>query len=253
MVHIKTEDEIKKMRVAGKILAAVSKKIRVAAAKEGTTLKELDDLARTLIREAGAKPAFLGYQPYGAQKPYPCTVCASVNDVVVHGVPGDYALKSGDIVKLDFGVIYDGYHADAAWTIPVGKISAEAKKLMKVTEKALYEGIKQTRNGKTLGDIGFAIQSYVEKHGFKVVKGLTGHGIGKGLHEEPTVYNEGQKGAGMPLEAGMTIAIEPMVSAGSANTKQLDDDSYATEDGSLSAHFEHTVLITKRGPEILTK
>lgn len=252
MALIKTEEGIKKMRVAGKILVSVSKRVR-AAAQEGVSLKELDDLARTLIHESGGQPAFLGYQPYGAQKPYPCTVCASINEIVVHGVPGGYKLRPGDLLKLDFGVIYGGYHADAAWTIPIGKITPEVQKLVKITEKALYEGITQMRPGKHLGDIGHAIQVCVEKHGFKVLKGLTGHGIGERLHEEPSVLNEGEKGTGMRLEAGMTLAIEPMVSAGSPHIIQMNDDSYATADGSLSAHFEHTVLIGEKGPEILTK
>lgn len=251
-MNIKTKEEIKKMRAAGKILVFVAKKI-ISAAREGVVLKDLDNMARELIKKAGGEPAFLGYQPYGADKPYPCTVCASVNEVVVHGIPDEYKLKSGDLLKLDFGVRYKGYYADAAWTVPIGKISPQAKKLIKVTRDALRQGIKQAKPGATTGDIGYAIQSYVENHGFKVVKGLTGHGIGKKLHEEPTVYNEGKKGQGIPLKAGMTIAIEPMVSAGSPHIIKLDDDSYATSDGSLSAHFEHTVLIGKKGAEVLTQ
>lgn len=251
MISIKTDGELKKMWVAGKILSSVAKEI-IAKTEAGITLKSLDDTARKLIYKAGAKPAFLGYQPHGAKKPYPCTVCASVNEVVVHGVPGGYKLKSGDLLKLDFGVIYDGYHADAAWTIPIGEVSDQAEKLIETTRNALHLAVKQCKTGKNLGDIGYTIKNYVEKHGFKVIKGLTGHGIGKDLHEEPEIYNEGQKGQGIELQPGMVLAIEPMVSTGSSRVIQLKDDSWATADGSLSAHFEHTVAITDAGSEVLT-
>ena len=251
MISIKNSEELKKMRVAGKILASVAKEV-IAMAGVGVNLRTLDQAAKSLIMKAGGEPAFLGYKPYGAAKPYPCSICASVNEVVVHGVPRAYKLKSGDLLKLDFGVKYQGYHADAAWTIPIGKVSPTAVKLIETTRNALIVAVKQCKTGHTLGDLGFAIQNYVEKHGFKVVKGLTGHGIGRELHEDPSVYNDGQKGKGIKLEAGMVLAIEPMVSAGKADIVQLDDDSYATEDGSLSAHFEHTVVITDNGPEILT-
>ncbi len=248
---IKMPAEIEKIRRAGKILAQVAKVV-LARAEEGAALKSLDNLAKELIKKAGAEPAFLGYQPYGARKPYPCSICTSVNDVVVHGVPGNYRLRSGDILKLDFGVVLDGWYADAAWTIGIGKISAEAEKLIKITEQALFAGIKQAKSGHALGDIGWAINATVSNHGFKVVDGLTGHGIGRELHENPSVFNEGQKGSGPILKTGMVLAIEPMVSAGSNKIRQQKDDSFATADGSLSAHFEHTVAITDRGPEILT-
>ena len=248
---VKTTEEIEKIRKAGKILAQVAKTV-LANVEEGKSLRSLDNLARELVKKAGAEPAFLGYQPYGAKKPYPCSICTSVNDTVVHGVPNDYKLKSGDLLKLDFGVILDGWYADAAWTIGVGKISEEAEKLIKVTEKALFAGIKQAKKGNTLGDIGYAIQNLAESHGFKVVDGLTGHGIGKKLHEDPSVFNEGKKGSGIPLQPGMVLAIEPMVSAGANKIIQKKDDSFATADKSLSAHFEHTIAITKNGPEILT-
>lgn len=251
MISIKTPEELKKMRVAGKILSSVAKEV-LAMADVGVRLKTLDDQTRKLIYQAGARPAFLGYKPYGAAKPYPCSVCASVNDVVVHGVPGSYKLRSGDLLKLDFGVIYDGYHADAAWTIPIGKISTQAGKLIETTKNALRLAVKQCKTNKTLGDIGYVIKNYVEKHGFKIIKGLTGHGIGKDLHEDPEVYNEGQKGSGIELKQGMVLAIEPMVSVSSPHVKQLSDDSWATADGSLSAHFEHTVAITADKPEALT-
>ncbi len=248
---IKTAEEIAKIRAAGKILAQVAKAI-LARAEEGVRLKELDALARELITKAGGQPAFLGYQPYGAIKPYPCSICTSVNDVVVHGVPGAYRLKSGDVLKLDFGVNYQGWNADAAWTIGIGNVSPRAEKMIKITEKALFDGIKQARAGNHLGDIGWVIEKAVTRHGFRVVDGLTGHGIGKELHEDPSVLNEAKRGSGMLLKPGMVLAIEPMVSAGTSKITQLQDDSYAIEDGSLSAHFEHTVAITERGPEILT-
>ncbi|MDD5431252.1 MAG: type I methionyl aminopeptidase [Candidatus Pacebacteria bacterium] len=249
---IKTEEQINKMRIAGKILADVSKKVRKEI-KIGTSLKELDDYVRQLIRGAGAHPAFLNYQPHGAGKPFPASICASLNEVVVHGIPNSYKLKSGDLLKVDFGVEYQGYIADGAFSVGIGKISKQAEKLIDVTEQALTAGIKECKVGKKLGDIGWAINNYAVKHGFKVIKGLCGHGVGKELHEEPSVFNEGQKGAGIALKQGMTLAIEPMISAGSPYVVMTKNDSYATEDKSLTAHFEHTVLITNKGPEILTK
>ncbi len=249
---IKTAEQIKMIRVAGKILANVAKKVKDLA-KEGITLKELDKFTKKLIQEAGAEPAFLGYQPYGAAKPFPASICTSLNEVVVHGVPTDYKLKSGDLLKLDFGVSYQGFIADGAFTVGIGKISEEAKRLMEVTQHALTLGIKECKAGKTLGDIGWAINNYVTKHKFKVVKGLTGHGVGIELHEDPPVFNEGQKNTGLKLKPGMVLALEPMVSAGDPYLLQLQDDSYATRDKSLTAHFEHTVLITDREPDILTK
>lgn len=249
---IKTEEQIKKIRLAGKILANVAKEIKKII-KEGLALNEIDNLAEKLIKQAGARPAFLGYQPSGAQKPYSASICASLNEVVVHGVPNNYKLRSGDILKIDFGVDYDGLIADAAFTVGIGKISDQAKQLIDITQKALAVAIKECKPGKTVGDIGWAINNYVTRHGFKVVKGLTGHGVGLELHEEPTIYNEGQKNTGLKLKAGMVLAIEPMASAGDPYITQLPDESYATRDRSLTAHFEHTVLITKRGPEILTK
>ncbi|MDE2001153.1 MAG: type I methionyl aminopeptidase [Patescibacteria group bacterium] len=249
---IKTSDQIKNIRVAGKILASVAKKVK-AAAHEGVTLKELDALTRKLIEEAGAESTFLGYQPYGADVPFPASVCTSVNDVVVHGIPTGYRLQSGDILSLDFGVTYNGFIADGAFTMGIGKLTKEARELIETTHHALALGIKECKPGKTLGDIGWAISHYVTERGFKVVKGLTGHGVGIELHEDPPVFNEGQKNTGMALKPGMVLALEPMVSAGDPYIRQLSDDSYATRDKSLSAHFEHTVLITEKGHEILTQ
>ena len=249
---IKTSEQIKNIRIAGKILASVAKKVKTEV-KEGVSLRELDAMTKKLIEEAGAEPTFLGYQPYGAGKPFPASICASVNEIVVHGVPTGYKLRSGDIISLDFGVTYNGHIADAAFTVGVGKISKEARELIETTHHALTVGIKECRAEKTLGDIGWTINNYVTKRGLKVVKGLTGHGVGLELHEDPPVFNEGQKNTGLKLKPGMVLALEPMVSAGDAYITQLSDDSYATRDKSLSAHFEHTVLITEKGAEILTQ
>ena len=249
---IKTPEQIKNIKIAGKILANVAKKIKDEI-KIGVSLKELDKLTERLTREAGAEPVFLGYQPSGAGRPFPASICASLNDVVVHGVPSNYKLKNGDLLSLDFGVAYKGFIADSAFTVGVGKISDQAKRLMEVTKNALVLGIKECKPNKTLGDIGYAINNYVSKNGFKVVRGLCGHGVGLELHEEPSVLNEGKKGMGMKLKAGMVLALEPMVSAGSPNLIRRKDEGYATSDKSLSAHFEHTVLITDGEPEILTR
>ena len=249
---IKKPEEIKKIAVAGKILAAAAKEL-LKIADVGVSLKKLDQFAKNFIIKAGAQPAFLGYHPYGAKKPYPNSICTSVNEIIVHGLPTERKLKSGDLLKLDFGVIYDGYYADAAWTLGIGNISPITQKLIATTRKALEIAIKECIPGKTLGDIGYAINSFVKKNKFKVLKGLTGHGIGKELHEEPTVFNDGRKGSGLKLKPGMVLAIEPMVSAGSDQIIQLPDDSYATGDGSISAHFEHTIAITDKEPLILTQ
>lgn len=251
MAYIKTKEEIELMRQSGQILAGVIEKVGQNA-REGVSLIQLDRLANRLIKEAGATPAFLGYQPEGAEKPYPATICASLNEVVVHGVPTGRILKSGDILKLDFGLFYKGFCSDSAITVAIGEISEEAAHLIETTKKALYAGIREARIGNRLGDIGFAIQSVVERNSFKVVRGLTGHGIGKALHEEPVVYNSGQTGKGLILKSGMVLAIEPMTATGNDRIVQRKDESYATADSSLSAHFEHTVAVTESGPQILT-
>lgn len=239
------------MRAAGKILAETLRQL-IGFAQEGITLLDLDDLARNIIQKAGAKPAFLGYAPEGAKRPFPGTLCASLNQVVVHGVPTTRPLKPGDLLKLDLGVVFDEFYADAAISVGVGNISRQASELIHATRKALEAGIAAARSGNTLGDIGFVISKTAAEHGFKVVKGLTGHGIGAELHEEPVVLNEGKPGKGLTLKTGMTLAIEPMFSIGTNKVVQLDDDSYVTADGSLSAHFEHTVVITEKGAEVLT-
>lgn len=252
MIKLKTLEEIEKMRVAGKILARITQTIKEAV-KEGVSLKSLNELADDLIKKAGAEPAFLGYKPSGASKPYNYSICTSINEVVVHGIPTKYKLKNGDLLKIDLGLRYNGFYSDIALTLPIGEISLLAQRLIKVTREALTKGIEAAVVNNTLGDIGYAIQNHAESNGFKVIKNLTGHGIGRELHEDPFVYNEGKRGEGEKLKAGMTLAIEPMISAGSGKIIQLKNDSYATSDRSLSAHFEHTVAITEKGPEILTK
>ncbi len=252
MFNLKTKSEIEIMAEGGKILAQVRDRL-AKEAKEGIALRELDELAEKLIREAGAVPAFLGYQPGGAEKPYPASICASLNEVIVHGLPTNRKLKSGDILKIDLGVLYKSFYTDTAITIGIGQISPEAKKLISATKKCLELAIENCQIGKTVGDIGFIINKYARSEGFKVIKGLTGHGIGKRLHEEPTVYNEGREEMGLKIIPGMVLAIEPMLSAGDPEIIQLEDESYATRDGSLSSQFEHTVAITENGAYIITK
>ena len=253
MIHLKSPEEIEIMAEGGKHLAAVLRELEKNI-RAGMTTKEVDRLAYDLIARWGDKPSFLNYRPEGARKAYPATICSSLNDVVVHGTPSARdVLREGDLVKLDLGLIHKGFHLDAARTVPIGTISPEAKRLIAVTRQALSLGIKEARSGRTLGDIGYAIQTVVAKAGFSVAEGLTGHGIGRSLHEDPAVFNFGRSGQGEEIVPGMVIAIEPMVNIGGGAVKQLKDDSYATRDGSLSAHFENTVAITKKGPRMLTE
>ena len=244
-------EAIRSMRAAGKLLAEVLGRL-AAEAREGVSLEALDSIARSLIEAGGGSPAFLGYQPDGARRPFPATICASLNEVVVHGVPSARRLVGGDILKLDTGVRYRGYCADAAITVGVGEISKEAKQLIEAAHEALDAGIRAAGSRRRIGDIGAAIQEAVLRRGFRVVKGLTGHGIGRNRHEDPTIFNEGKRGTGLRLKPGMAFAIEPMVSMGSPHIVQLPDESYATADGSISVHFEHTVLLTTDGVEVLT-
>jgi len=252
MIYLKSPEEIEIMAEGGKHLAAVLRKLEESV-RAGMTTAEIDRMAYGLITGFGDKPSFLNYRPEGARHAYPATICASVNDVVVHGLPSDYVVKEGDLVKLDLGLIHRGFHLDAARTVPIGKIAPEAKRLIVATRKALEVGIKEAKPGHTLGDVGFAIHGVAEKAGFSIAQGLTGHGIGQSLHEDPAVFNFGRRGQGEEIVEGMVIAIEPMVNAGGGSIKQLKDDSYATQDGSLSAHFENTVAITKKGPRVLTE
>lgn len=251
-ITLKSPQEIKKIAPAGRILAKVLKAV-VKEAKIGTQLSQLNKLAYQLTKKEGAQPAFLGYQPDGASRSFGASICASVNEVVVHGFPSDYKLQSGDVLKIDFGIEYQGFFADAAVTIGIGNISKEAKHLIKTTQLALKKAVKQARPGKTLGDIGWIIQKTAEDRGLKIIKSLTGHGVGLKLHEEPTIYNFGEKGKGVELKPGMVLAIEPMLAISTEKIIQRPDESWATADGSLSAHFEHTIAIIERGQIILTK
>lgn len=248
---IKTPDEIKKMTRAGEILAIGRKAVKEALVP-GVTGKQIDAVFAHAVVRAGGTPIFIGYHPDGAGKMYPASICFSVNDIIVHGTPNDKPIKNGDVVSIDMGAGYEGYCADSAFTVGIGKISSVAQKLIEVTRESLELAIKVAKPGATLGDIGHTIQSHVKKAGFKIAQGLTGHGIGAHLHEEPYVFNEGKPGTGLKLEPGMCFAIEPMVAVGTGKIVQLEDDSYAIADGSLSAHFEHTIVITEKGAKVLT-
>ena len=247
MISIKTPREIELMRVAGEIVGDTHKYL-IPFLKPGITTKEIDSLARDYIIKRGATPSCYNYEGY------PGNICISVNDEVVHGIAGKRKLQDGDIVTLDICACYKGYHGDSAWTYPVGSISDEKKYLMEHTEKALFEGLKVIKAGAHVGDIGYAVQTYAESHNLGVVKELCGHGVGNNLHEDPDVPNYGNKNTGPLLKEGMVIAVEPMLNLGTADVYLLDDDwTVITADGEPSAHFEHTVLITKDGYEILTK
>jgi methionyl aminopeptidase len=251
MINLKNRVEIDRIRAAGRVVHTVLQTVGEAIVP-GVTTGELDDLASRIISENGGTSPFLGYAPIG-HPPYPAWTCISVNQEIVHGIPGRRALQEGDIVTVDCGVELDGYIADSAWTFGVGKISPQAERLLNVTREALFKGIAQARPGKRISDIGHAVQRYVEGHGYSVVRELTGHGVGKSLHEEPQVPNYGQAGKGVALECGMTFAIEPMVNAGRKEIKYLDDRwTIVTADRSLAAHFEHTVAIVNNGAQILT-
>lgn len=247
MITRKSRDEIEKMRAAGRVVASALKQLAESIVPGKTTTADMDALAEEIILRHGAIPSFKGY------KGYPNATCIAINHEVVHGIPGPRLLQEGDIVGIDLGAILDGYHADSAITVPVGEVSPEAERLMKVTREALFAGIRMARAGNRLTDISHAIQEYVERHHYSVVRDLVGHGIGTSMHEEPQVPNFGRPGRGPRLEVGMTLAIEPMVNAGSPQVETLRDGwTIVTRDGSLSAHFEHTVAVTERGPDILT-
>lgn len=247
MVSIKSEREIKLMREAGKILAKVHEELGKAI-EPGMSTMDIDRLGERLIRSYGCIPSFKNYNGY------PASICVSVNDEVVHGIPNKHhILREGDIVSLDAGVIWQGYHSDAARTHGVGTISPEVAKLIEVTRQSFFEGIKFAVPGNHLNDISAAIQKYAESFGYGVVRDLVGHGIGTKLHEEPEVPNFSQKRKGIRLEPGMTLAVEPMITAGRYDVVWLDDDwTVVTDDGSLAAHYENTILITEDGPEILS-
>jgi methionyl aminopeptidase len=247
MIILKSRQEIEKMRKSNLIVAVIleelGKKIR-----PGIKTIELDRLSEELALKKGARPAFKGYRGY------PYSLCASVNSEVVHGMPSERELKEGDIISLDFGILNDGYYGDAAVTVPVGDITPAAKRLLQVTEEALYRGITEIKAGNRVGDISAAIQGHVEAAGYSVVRDLVGHGIGKSLHEDPQVPNYGSAGRGIELKPGMVFAIEPMVNEGAYRVEVLRDGwTVVTADGKLSAHFEHSVAITENGPVILSR
>ncbi len=239
------------MRRANVIVAEVLQELKARVAPDVTTL-ELDAIAEELTLKKKAVPAFKGYSVGG--RVYPRCLCASINEEIVHGIPSHRPLREGDIIGLDYGVIYDGFYGDSAITVGIGKVSEEAKRLMDVTEQSLYRGIQELQEGKRLGDLGSAVQRFAESAGFSVVRAFVGHGIGKKLHEEPPVPNYGEPDRGLRLKEGMVLAIEPMVNAGGYEVEIKEDGWTAvTKDGSLAAHFEHSVAITKNGPYILSQ
>jgi len=247
VIVCKSAAEIERMRAPNELVANVLAELSSLVAP-GVTTADLDAAAERLVRAAGAEPAFKGYRGY------PCTLCASVNEQVVHGIPSARALVEGDIISLDMGVKLNGFYGDSAVTVPVGRVSDEASTLLRVTRESLHKGIEQVRLGGRISDIGHAIQEHVEAHGFTVVREFVGHGIGAALHEEPQIANYGEPGRGPRLAEGMVLAIEPMVNIGRPAVKVLADGWTAvTKDGSLSAHFEHTVAVTKAGPLVLTQ
>lgn len=255
MVTIKTAEEIEILKEGGARHAAILREI-VAMVKPRVTTKELDDAARELVRAGGDEPSFLDYQPDGAKRPYPATLCVSINDEVVHGIPNEHprTLQEGDIVSLDLGIIHKNLITDSAVTVSVGKIDDQSRELLRVTKEALYKGIEAAQAGNTIGDIGHAIETYVAPSGFSHAEGLAGHGVGYSVHEDPYVPNTGKKGTGIRLKPGMVIAIEPMLNLGTGKIK-LDSDGYTyrTKDGKRSAHFEHTIVITENGPLVVTQ
>ena len=246
MITLKSKREIELLKEAGHIVYLTHQYLRPYI-KAGIKTKELDSLAEKFIRSKGATPSFKGYEGF------PSTLCISINDEVVHGFPGERVLQDGDIISIDIGACYKGYHGDSAWTYTVGEVSDDAKYLLEHTEQALYEGIKQAKVGNRIGDIGYAIEKYAKEHNLGVVKELVGHGVGTSVHEAPDVPNYGTKGTGPKIRDGMVIAIEPMLTLGSPDIYVEDNDwTVKTEDSSLSAHFEHTIAITNEGVIILT-
>ena len=246
MITLKSKREIELLKEAGHIVYLTHQYLRPLI-KAGIKTKELDSLAEKFIRSKGATPSFKGYEGF------PSTLCISINDEVVHGFPGERVLQDGDIISIDIGACYKGYHGDSAWTYTVGEVSDDAKYLLEHTEKALYEGIKRAKVGNRIGDIGYAIEKYAKEHNLGVVKELVGHGVGTSVHEAPDVPNYGTKGTGPKIRDGMVIAIEPMLTLGSPDIYVEDNDwTVVTVDSSLSAHFEHTIAITNEGVIILT-
>lgn len=246
MIIRKSRDEIATMARAGQVVADTLALMRDSI-RPGVTTADLDRIAEDYIHSQGGDPTFKGYRGY------PAAICASPNDMVVHGIPGGYTLDEGDVLSVDVGVTLDGFVADSAWTYPVGEIDGEARRLLEVCERALYAGIEQARDGNEVGDISEAVQRTTEAAGYSVIRSLVGHGVGRSMHEEPQIPNFVGSYRGPRLRAGMTVAIEPMITAGGAEVVLHDDEwSISTEDESLSAHFEHTIAVTENGPRILT-
>jgi len=246
VISKKKPDDFAKMEIAGQCVAAMHQAVREAAVP-GITTRELDAIAAAVVREHGCRPSFLGYHGF------PATICASPNSAIVHGIPDGYTLRNGDIISIDAGAIYEGWHGDAAFTTAIGDVPEEVRRLLVVTEEALWNGLRMARRGNRLGDIGHAIEATAKPHGYGVVREYIGHGIGRQMHEAPNVPNYGTPGKGLKLKAGMALAIEPMFNLGAAETVVLDDGwTVVTADGALSAHFEHTVLITEDGPVVST-
>jgi len=247
MISIKTKEEIALMAEGGKILAKIVKELAKKVQPEIKT-RQLEKIAEKLILESGGKCSFKGYEKY------PFCLCTSINEEIVHALPSDRKLKEGDIISLDLGILYKGFHTDMAITLPVGKLIPEAQRLIRVTKKSLKRGIKKVRPGNTFGDIGNTIQRYVESQGFNVVRDLCGHGIGRELHEEPQILNYGKRHKGEKIKEGMVFCIEPMVTMGDWHIKKTQDGyGWTTKDGFLSCHFEHTIAVTKEGHKILTE
>jgi methionyl aminopeptidase len=246
MIIEKKPDELEKMAASGTILARCLQMLR-SKARAGVTTGELDEAAERFIRSQGAEPAFKGYRGF------PGSICASPNSMIVHGIPGKYKLQRGDILSIDVGVVLDGWVSDAAVTVPIGAVSPIATRLMQTTREALFEAVERVRLGNHLGDVSAAVQRKVEGDGFSIVRSLVGHGIGRSMHEEPQIPNYGPAGKGVPLEEGMVLAVEPMVTAG-RHMVRMGDDGWAiySQDGSLAAHFEFTIAVTEAGPRILT-
>jgi methionyl aminopeptidase len=252
VVILKSRDEIETMRQAGRVVARTLAAVKDAV-RPGVSLRELDALAEDTIRAAGATPSFLGYHPRFAPSPFPGTLCLSPNNVIVHGIPDRYRLRDGDILSIDCGAIVDGYHGDAALTVPVGEIDEEAGRLLETTERGLWAGIDRARPGNRLSDISHAVGQVAHAAGYGIVPDFGGHGIGRVMHEDPSVQNDGRPGRGLRLREGLVLAIEPMFNQG-GGAYQIKPDGWAlaTRDGSRSAHFEHTVAVTADGPEVLT-
>ena len=247
MAILKTKDEVAIMRECGAIVRKAIQAMANAIEPGVTTTQDLDDVCAEILAQNDAKASFKGY------KGFPAHACISVNEEVVHGIPGPRVLHDGDIVTLDVGAFKNGFHGDAAWTYAVGEIAPEAQRLLNVTKESLMQGVAQAKHGNTIGDIANAVQSYVEKNGFSVVRDLVGHGIGRSLHEDPSVPNFGRKGTGPKLQKGMTLCIEPMINEGKYNVHCLEDHwTIVTKDGKRSAHFEHMILVTDSAPDILT-